>query len=138
MASNAQIVVARMNSAARCGAKKTRRGARLLECDVSNVARKKNDFAIGTVMTNHSVRARMFVEKFLQDAGAEADSLFKCDLENAIEELLDEVTEEAEETTKAQQKPLVWKKASSIDSSSFTVTTLRPDRPSVVVELISG
>ena len=89
-------------------------------------------------MTNHSVRARLFVDKFLQDAGAEADSLFKCDLENAIEELLDEVAEEVEETAKSRQRPLVWKKASASDSSAFTVTTIRPDSPSVVVELISG
>lgn len=110
----------------------------MLECVASNAARKKNDSAIGTVMTSHNTRARMFVEKFLQDAGAEADSVFKCDLGNAIEELLDEVTEEVEDATKARQRPLVWKKASASDSSAFTVTTLKPDRPSVVVELLGG
>jgi len=61
-------------------------------------------------MTNPSTRARLFVEQFLQDQGAEATDLFKCDLENAIEELLDEVVEETKEAAEANQRPLVWLK----------------------------
>ncbi len=83
---------------------------------------------------SHNTRARLFVEKFLQDAGAEATDLFKCDLENALAILLEEVAEEALEAN-ATQQPLVWLKPKPT-SSSFTVTTLRPGKEPVVTELL--
>lgn len=86
-------------------------------------------------MMSHNTRARLFVEKFLQDAGAEAADLFKCDLENAIEELLEEVVDETLEVAEAKQRPLVWLKPRP-DSSSLTVTTLRPGKKPVVTELL--
>jgi hypothetical protein len=70
---------------------------------------------------SHNTRARLFVEKFLQDAGAEAADLFKCDLENAIEELLEEVEEEALEVARAEQTPLVWLKPKGVTASVLTL-----------------
>jgi len=75
-------------------------------------------------MTNPSTRARLFVEQFLQDQGAEATDLFKCDLENAIEELLNEVVEETKDAVEANQRPLVWLKPKPAEQTPV-VSSLR-------------
>ena len=114
-----------MNSAARCFAKRTPRVALWRGCVASNAANKKKETATDMAMTNPSTRARLFVEQFLQDQGAEATDLFKCDLENAIEELLDEVVEETKEAAEANQRPLVWlkPKPAHVDVEVFTLPT---------------
>jgi hypothetical protein len=89
-----------------------------------NVAKRKKEIVTVMAMTNPSTRARLFVEKFLQDQGAEAADLFKCDLENAIEELLTEVVAETKDAAEASQRPLVWLKPKPAESA-VVVHTLR-------------
>lgn len=74
--------------------------------------------------TNLNTHARLFVEKFLQDQGAEAADLFKCDLENAIEKLLTEVVKETKDVAEANQRPLVWLKPKPV-APAVVVHTLR-------------
>lgn len=87
-------------------------------------------------MMSHSVRARLFVEKFLQDEGAEADSVFKCTLENAIEDLLSEVAQEAQEMMEAKKPPLVWLKQK--DPTALASVTTLCAKPAPLEELANG
>jgi hypothetical protein len=88
-------------------------------------------------MMNHSVRARLFVEKFLQEEGAEADAIFKCTLENAIEGLLTEVAEEVQEVMDAKRPPLVWLKQKEL-AGVASVITLRAKEAMPLEELAHG
>lgn len=61
---------------------------------------------------SHRTCARLFVERFLADLGAEASNEFKDDLENAVEDLLEEEIANALEEAENKSKVMVWKKPS--------------------------